>query len=201
MRFFFRRVFAQLIDARRVGAVIFALASLLVAGAAAQAVPTPHPVMTTFKIRVTPPPYPTTELHSSYVVEVNRLGQVIRVRSANQSKNGGFNWETYGNALQAFIRTPDGKAIPGVYRLTYDYSPANHHVHRGVALLKAGGVNANAPGAVTTALAKDAKRRAAEQHQVRQASTATALHAAAPSATPSATGIKLPDFDQIVTPK
>ena len=55
---------------------------------------------------------------------------------------------TYGNALQVFIRTPDGHAVAGLYRLSYDYAPKTKNVHRSVALIRTGGVNADAVGAV-----------------------------------------------------
>jgi hypothetical protein len=85
--------------------------------------------------------------HVEVVVEVNRMGQVARVRSIRPSHDQGFDAHCYGNALQAFIRTPDGNAIPGVYRLTYDYDPNTLNVRRDVALLWRGGVNPNAKGA------------------------------------------------------
>ena len=93
---------------------------------------------------------PKTKLHTEFVVETNKYGQVVRVRSGKSSPNTGFNTQTYGNALQAFIRTPDGRAIPGSYRLTYDYDPRTERVRRDVALLHAGGVNPNAKGAATS---------------------------------------------------
>jgi hypothetical protein len=92
---------------------------------------------------------PKVPLHSEYVVAVNKLGQVTHVISGKVSKDKTYNMQTYGNAMQAFIRTPDGKAISGRYRLTYDYSPKTTRIHREVALVAAGNVDANAPGAVT----------------------------------------------------
>lgn len=111
----------------------------------AEAAPTPKPAAVLAPVLVKVPRVPQ---RSEYVVEVNKKGQVIRVRSAHASRDPAFNTVTYGNALQAFIRTPDGRAIPGVYRLTYEYDPAQRKVRRSVALLHPGGVNANAPGAV-----------------------------------------------------
>jgi len=104
------------------------------------------------------PRVPSAPQHTEYVVEVNRKGQVTRVRSGKSSRDLAFNTMTYGNALQAFIRTADGKAIPGTYRLAYDYAPKSKNVHRSVALLRAGGVNANAQGAVDRMTA-DARSR------------------------------------------
>ncbi|MBV8222655.1 MAG: hypothetical protein JO293_04795 [Candidatus Eremiobacteraeota bacterium] len=178
---------AELTEPRRLRALFMGLALVAVIPVAAAAQPTPHPVMTTFKIRVTPPPYPKKAMHATYTVEVNRYGQVSRVRAGVSSKNSGFDALTFGNAQQAFIRTADGKAISGLYRLSYDYSPQTHKVHRDVVLIHAGGVNPDAPGKVTVEYAKAAQR---EQDAKRRA-------AAAPM--PSA-NIRLPEFDFIVTP-
>lgn len=90
---------------------------------------------------------PTKPLHVEFMVEVNRFGQVARVRSIKASHNIPFDTHTYGNALQAFIRTPDGHVVVGTYRLTYDYDPKTTLVKRDVALVKAGGVNPDAKGA------------------------------------------------------
>jgi len=117
-------------------------------------------------------------LHAAYTVETNKLGQVARIRNAEPSKNAEFNAITRGNALQAFIRRPNGTAVAGVYKLTYDYSPAKHEVFRKVALLHAGGVDPNAKGAVTLEM----DREASEARM--QAQTAR----------------KLPDFNKIVSP-
>ena len=189
VRRFVRGNLAELIAPRPGRGLLLLLALLLLFPVAARAVtPTPHPVMTTFKIRITPPPYPKIAMHADYTVEVNRKGQVTRVRSVRPSKIPGFDALTYGNTLQAFIRTPDGRAIAGVYRLSYDYSPKTKKVHRGVELLQAGGVNPDAPGAVDVELAKDAKRRAADAAKE------------PPKPMPSM-NFKLPGFDTIVTPK
>lgn len=91
---------------------------------------------------------PKTKLHTEFVVEVNKLGQVTRVRSGKRSPDDAFNAQTYGNALQAFIRTANGKVILGSYRLTYDYSPLTERVRRDVTLVKTGGVDPNAKSAV-----------------------------------------------------
>jgi hypothetical protein len=90
---------------------------------------------------------PKVPLHTEYVVAVNKMGQVTHIMSGTPSKDRTYNLQTAGNALQAFIRTPDGKAISGSYRLTYDYSPKTTRIHRDVSLLKAGGVDPNAQGA------------------------------------------------------
>ena len=152
-------------------------------GAGIAATAAPQPRATTIRQTIKPPPAPTKPLHSAYTVETNKLGQVVRVRAIDASKNAGFDAMTYGNALQAFIRRPDGTAIAGVYKLIYDYSPQTKKVHRDVEMLQAGGVNPDAKGAVNVELEKDAKWRAAQEAKAREAVRA-----------------KLPDFSQIVTP-
>ncbi len=110
------------------------------------------------------PRTPATNVHTEYVVETNHFGQVTRVRSVARSKDPPFNALTYGNALQAFIRTPQGLAIAGTYKLAYDYDPRTRNVKRTVALVKAGGVNPNAEGAVLVEAEKlrRQKQKAAE---------------------------------------
>ncbi len=113
---------------------------------------TPAPVKSPYRIDVTKIQpkalLPKVPLHTEYVVAINKLGQVTRIVSGKVSKDRTYNLQTYGNALQAFIRTPDGKVVPGRYLLTYDYSPKTTRVHRDVTLVSAGGVDANAEGAV-----------------------------------------------------
>ena len=53
------------------------------------------------------------KLHVEMFVEVNKLGQVSRVRSIKPSQDAQFDAHMYGNALQAFIRTPDGNVVVG----------------------------------------------------------------------------------------
>jgi hypothetical protein len=107
------------------------------------------------------PRTPTATEHTEFVVEVNRKGQVTRVRKGLSSSNASFNSMTYGNALQAFIRTPDGNAISGLYKLSYDYDPKTKLVKRDVALIHPGGVDPNALGAVLQ-MQQIAQKRAAE---------------------------------------
>jgi hypothetical protein len=96
------------------------------------------------------PKLPSSVLHTEFVVETNKKGQVTRVRSGKASSNPRFNLMTYGNALQAFIRTETGRSVPGIFRLTYNYSPETRMVQRSVTLIRRGGVNVNAAGAVDT---------------------------------------------------
>jgi hypothetical protein len=109
------------------------------------------------------PRTPTTPQHSEFVIVVNAKGQVVRVKSIKPAQNETFNTMTYGNVLQTFIRRPDGSAVPGLYRMTYDYNPANKDVRRQVALLQAGNVDPNALGAVD----QEIKKLAAEQMRAR----------------------------------
>jgi hypothetical protein len=148
-------------------------------------------------LAATPPPalkalLPKVALHTEFVVAVNKLGQVTKILSLKPSKDRTYNLQTGGNALQAFIRTPDGKAVPGTYRLTYDYNPKTALVHRGVALIHAGGVNPNAQGAVNVML-EDVKKRG-----LRPASPAPE-GSAEMTPGPQPTGkIKLPSLQQIL---
>jgi hypothetical protein len=136
--------------------------------ASAQSTPAPHPSAT-----ITPPKVP---LHAELFVDTNKLGQVSHVVSIKPSPDKGFNTQVYGNASQAFIRKPDGGAVAGLYRLTYDYDPKTQKVRRTVELVKAGGVDPDAPGIVTVLQKSlnDAQKR-----------------------TPSS---NLPDFDKIIHP-
>jgi hypothetical protein len=114
---------------------------------------TPHP------FALPTPHLPTERLHTEFVVQVNHLGQIVRVKSGKSCKNLTFNAQTYGNVLQMWIRKPDGHAIVGTYRVSYDYDPRTHNVHRGVAILSRGGNWGNSKGAVTDMLEIDARNR------------------------------------------
>lgn len=123
------------------------------------ATPSPHATPTALP-RV---PYirpPTVPLHTEFVVEVNRLGQVVRVRSAKGCNNPTFNAQTYGNVLQMWIRHPDGTADVGLFRVTYDYNPRTRMVLRRIALIRLGGTWGNVEGAANEML--DTARREAE---------------------------------------
>jgi hypothetical protein len=134
--------------------LVLLVAAVLASGTPAFAAPTPAPKPAmTMPQRVNVKGLQPRELfgtkpaHVEVVVEVNKMGQVARVRSIKPSHDQGLDAHCYGNALQAFIRTPDGNAISGIYRLSYDYDPKSLMVHRDVALIRAGGVNPNAKGA------------------------------------------------------
>jgi hypothetical protein len=136
-------------------------------------------------------PVPKVPLHAVYTVETNKLGQVVRVVSAQASSDQHFNEATRGNALQAFIRRPDGSAVAGVFKLIYDYTPTTKMVHRDVQLVHAGGVDPNAKGAVTVQIEKNEKSAKADtgmtQQQERAAEAASKIH--------------MPDFNAIVSPE
>jgi len=122
---------------------------------------------------------PKVPLHTVYVVSTNKLGQVTNAKGQTLSKDKLFNVQTYGNALQAFIRTEDGSAISGLYTLTYDYNPADKRVTRTVALVHAGGVDANAEGAALVmmeAARKEAAAAAAKATHATPAPHASATH-------------------------
>jgi len=86
-------------------------------------------------------------LHTEFVVEVNKKGQVVRVKSGKSTPNYTYNAQTYGNVLQMWIRHPDGTAQVGLYRVAYDYDPKTHGIRRGITLLKAGGTWGDKQGA------------------------------------------------------
>jgi hypothetical protein len=124
--------------------------------ATAGAAPAPQPAPAVAAV-------PDKPEHTEFTVETNAKGQVTRVRSGKPSPDPAFNAMTYGNALQAFIRTDDGRAVAGVFRLTYDYDPASKRVRRGVALIHAGGVDPSALGAVDAMAAADRKAHDAKK--------------------------------------
>ena len=128
--------------------------------------PPPHPTAVMLKL-------PNEPLHSEVVVEVNKKGQVVRIKSTKPSKASSFNLQTYGNALQMWIRHPDGSAQVGLYRVTYDYNPKNQQVTRKITLVSLGGNWGDDPGAANVmvemakrqAAAAEAQRKAVEQQQ------------------------------------
>ncbi len=160
MRDVLRRPIAQLIALRpqraALGASLAAALCLQALAEVALAAPATqqHPIQFA-------PHTPATAVHTEFMVEINRKGQVTRVRSGKSCPDLAFNAMTYGNALQAFIRTQDGRAIPGTYRLSYDFDPKTKIVHRSVQLVKAGGVDPNRISAVDE-MAAIAKRRHGE---------------------------------------
>lgn len=148
---------------RRLFAALAPIVALLPLAAALGATPAPRPSGTRgpqhpARIDVTKVQpkslLPKHAEHTEYVVEINKLGQVARVASGRGSDNPTFNAQTYGNALQTFIRTPDGHVVLGTYRLTYDFDPKTARVKRDVTLVRQGGVNPDAKGAAVELLDK-----------------------------------------------
>jgi hypothetical protein len=123
----------------------------------------------------TPPPIhlPDVPLHAEYIVEVNKLGQVVRVKSSKPTKYNTFNLQTYGNALQMWIRKPDGTATVGLFKVTYDYDPKARRVTRNVALVSSGGSWANDEGAANAMM--DMARKEAQEAQKRRESQSSSL--------------------------
>ena len=165
--------------------------SVLAAGGAAPAfaAATPAPSASPHRIAIPPPKFPKEKLHAEYVVEVNKKGQVVRIKSGKATKYGTFNAQTYGNALQMWIRKPDGTAEVGLYRVTYDYDPSNHHVERRVSLVSAGGSWANSEGAadvmMDTAKKEAAAAAAAEKKRQAQQRNLPSLNQITGKKTPS----------------
>jgi hypothetical protein len=114
---------------------------------------------------------PTVPLHTEVVVEVNKKGQVVRVKSTKPSKMQGFNLETYGNALQMWIRKPDGTAEVGLYRVIYDYDPKTKKVTRRIALVSLGGNWGDDPGAANVMMDMAKKQAAEAEKQAKQHNT------------------------------
>jgi hypothetical protein len=135
------------IPARLFGRLVVTAAIVVAIAAPVLAAPTSKP-------SAAPRPAPSVKLpniplHTEVVVEVNGKGQVVRVKSAKQSKIQSFNIQTIGNAEQMWIRHPDGSAEVGLYRVTYDYDPKTQKVSRHVVIISRGGSWANQPGAAT----------------------------------------------------
>jgi hypothetical protein len=134
-----------------------ALAVIVLAAAAPALATTPAPRL------------PKIPLHTEVTVEVNSHGQVVRVTSTKPCKVQSFNLQTFGNALQMWIRRPDGTAQVGLYRVTYDYDPKTQNVARHISVVKLGGDWGNKPGAATVMVeharqqALEAQRREQEQ--------------------------------------
>jgi hypothetical protein len=116
--------------------------------------------------------------HARYVVEVNAKGQVSKVRSRSRSRYPSLDAVTYGNVVQIFVRTKDGRSVAGVYRVSYDYNPKTKLVQRHVRLLKSGGVDPWALGLVDVY-----KQIDAEQSQ-RTSEALSKIHLATPRPTP-----------------
>lgn len=156
----------------------------------ALAVATPHPSAAP---HATPKLlYPPVSLHTEVIVEVNKKGQVVRVKSTKPSKMQSFNLQTYGNALQMWIRRPDGTAQVGLYRVTYDYNPKTQDITRRVSIVSAGGNWGNSPGAANVMIEMARKQAAAarqadQQQNVKLPSLNQIKGISTPRPTPAAT--------------
>ncbi|MBV8580042.1 MAG: hypothetical protein JOZ86_05355 [Candidatus Eremiobacteraeota bacterium] len=169
------------------------LAAVLAAGAAASAA-TPAPKSSPrINVEQLQPKqlFPKVPLHVEYTVEVNKLGQVARVRAVKASKNPTIDAITYGNALQSFIRTPDGHVVLGTYKLTYDYDPKTQRMHRDVQLVRAGGVNPNAKGAAVDMME-------IARHNRNRTPPPQPTAAVSPGPAPSVNIKRLPDLPQVM---
>jgi hypothetical protein len=149
------------------------LALVLGNASAALAASTPAPAPRATRITVH---LPTTPLHSEVVVEVNKNGQVVRVKSTKPSPSATFNLRTYGNALQMWIRkcqasggTTKCEGIVGLYRVTYDYDPKTTKVTRRVSLISSGGSWANDEGAANVMMQMLQKQEEAAAQEQRKA--------------------------------
>lgn len=143
----------------RLTAVALAIAICACAPALAD---TPKPSPTPHYIKIPAPHFPPVPLHAEYIVEVNKKGQVVRVKSGRGTKYPTFNAQTYGNALQMWIRKPDGTAIVGLFRVSYDYNPKDHAVTRKIALVSTGGDWGDQEGAANVMM--DTAKREADQY-------------------------------------
>jgi hypothetical protein len=144
-------------------AVFIAASGSAIAATTPQPGPAPHPSPIVIHL-------PNVPLHSEVVVEVNKKGQVVRVKSTKPSKARTFNVQTYGNALQMWIRKPNGTAQVGLYRITYDYNPKTQDVTRRVALISAGGNWGDAEGAANVMMDM-ARKQAEAAHKAQQEQT------------------------------
>jgi hypothetical protein len=173
----------------RFAAAVFALGITFATSLAAVSAATPAPKAAPHAV---PTPYlPPYSMHTDFLVEVNNKGQVVRVKSGHSAKTCpknqqaaclNFNAHTYGNVLQMWIRHPDGSAEVGLYKITYDYDPKTHNVHRAVAIVSRGGNWGDKQGAATDMMNKaDAEARATAAKQKQQNNS-------------------LPDLNKIVAP-
>jgi len=147
-------------------AAVAALLTLAVP-ALATATTTPKPSGSPHAAPLPQPHLPIHPLHAEYNVEVNKKGQVVKIVSGVGTKDPTFNTLTFGNALQMWIRRPDGTAIVGLFKVTYDYNPKTHKITRIPTLIKAGGNWADSPGAAT-AMIETAQKEAQARWEAEQ---------------------------------
>jgi hypothetical protein len=141
---------------------------------ALSASPSPRPAAPNAVPTTLPTPnMPNFPIHTEFVVEVNKMGQVVRVKSGVQSKVPMFNAWTYGNVLQMWIRHPDGTAVVGLFKVTYDYDPKTKKVTRMPSLISAGGTWGDEEGAANQMI--DIARKEAAEHQKQAQAAASSL--------------------------
>jgi hypothetical protein len=178
-------------SAYRVTALLVALVAAT--GAPAFAATTPNPSAAPRPVHAPTVHLPNVPLHTEVVVEVNKKGQVVRVKSTKPCKVQSFNVQTFGNALQMWIRRKDGSAEAGLYRVNYDYDPKTAQVSRRVSLISTGGSWANNEGAANVMIdlahkqAVEAQKQAAEAQKKTQEQNAKlpSLNQIRGAATPS----------------
>ena len=150
------------------GATALATLVLLLPFAAAQAT-TPAPKAAAKRPIAVPTPHLSkVKLHTEFVVEVNKLGQIVRVKSGKSCPNLTFNAQTYGNVLQMWIRHPDGTAEAGLYRVTYDYDPHAAKITRRESLIRPGGDWSDKRGAANDMTDEAQQENARAQQQQNQ---------------------------------
>ena len=147
--------------------------------APASAAPKPTPTPAGHYPAIPLPKLPTKPLHAEYVVEVNKHGQVVKIKSASATTNSTFNTQTFGNAQQMWIRRPDGTAVVGLFKVTYDYNPSTQKIARHVSFVSAGGDWGDAEGAANVMI--DAARKAAQAQAAAQAANQAKERANLPS--------------------
>jgi len=139
----------------RYAAALFALLlGLPLAAAAATPAPSSQRLPSSVKL-------PSTPLHTEFLVEVNKKGQVVKSKPSKLSKVETFNVQTFGNTLQMWIRKPDGTATVGLFRVSFDYDPRTKKVARNIALVSAGGSWADQEGAANV-MYQDAQKELQE---------------------------------------
>lgn len=131
---------------------------------------------------------PAVPLHTEYLVEVNKKGQVVKSKPSKLSKLDTFNLMTYGNTLQMWIRKPDDSATVGTFRVTFDFDPKTKKVTRNIALVSEGGDWGDQEGAATS-MYEEAERQlqaAIKKQQAQDASLPSLNQIRGTSPSPSA---------------
>ena len=132
---------------------------------------------------------PTVPLHTEFLVEVNKKGQVVKSKPSKLSKLDTFNLQTYGNTLQMWIRKPDGSADVGTFRVSFDYDPKTRKVSRNITLVSLGGNWGDEEGAANS-MYEEAQRQLEEaikkeQHQNQSLPSLNEIRGQSPAPTAS----------------